>query len=241
MREKLSNAFTGVIFLLLGGLWLGDALGYWSANIFFDGWWTLFIIVPCVSHMIRVGITLNYLIGLFIGLLLLVWQIGIIPSIGKLILPLVVIFIGLGIVFRSFFEKQPQKKIHKTINVDVFDKKATANGPSVSYETRTNYNAYFGSQTVNFDNQVFTGCSTTAFCGGVELDLSRAIIETDVEIVANVILGGCEIYLPTNVKVNVTSTPILGGIDNRTKNAPAENAPTVYINATCVFGGIDLK
>ena len=46
--NKISNLLWGCIFIVVGVIFGLNALNITSINIFFDGWWTLFIIVPCI-------------------------------------------------------------------------------------------------------------------------------------------------------------------------------------------------
>ena len=80
--------------------------------------------------------------------------------------------------------------------------------------------------------------------GGIELDLSRAIIQQDVVIEASCAFGGIDIRVPNNVKVEIDCTPILGGVDNKASapySSDGKPIPTIFINATCILGGIDVK
>jgi len=45
-NSKTTNIIVGLIFLSLGIILFGNNLKLWDINLFFDGWWTLFIIVP---------------------------------------------------------------------------------------------------------------------------------------------------------------------------------------------------
>ena len=45
--------------------------------------------------------------------------------------------------------------------------------------------------------------------------------------------------MPKNVKVKVKSSSIFGGVDEKAKKN--DGKVTIYINATCVFGGVDIK
>ena len=47
--------------------------------------------------------------------------------------------------------------------------------------------------------------------------------------------------MPDNVNVKVKSTPIFGGVDNKVRINKGENIPTIYVNALCMFGGVDIK
>ena len=66
------------------------------------------------------------------------------------------------------------------------------------------------------------------------LTLEEAFIKT------SSIFGGIEIYVPQNVNVKVKSTPIFGGVSNKVRNSK-DNTKTIYIEAFCMFGGVDIK
>ena len=69
-----------------------------------------------------------------------------------------------------------------------------------------------------------------------------AIIENDVVINVSSIFGGTEIYIPDNVKVKIRSTSIFGGVDEKKVNSiEGKEVHTIYINATCIFGGVEIK
>ena len=57
---------------------------------------------------------------------------------------------------------------------------------------------------------------------------------------ASSIFGGIDIIVPKDVNIKVTSTSIFGGVENKVKNNTT-NKKTIYINATCLFGGVDIK
>ena len=44
--KKNKSILWGIIFIAAGVIWALSALDIVKVNIFFDGWWTLFIIVP---------------------------------------------------------------------------------------------------------------------------------------------------------------------------------------------------
>ena len=103
------------------------------------------------------------------------------------------------------------------------------------------YCATFAGQNVNFDGQNFTGADLTAVFGGVKCDLRNAIIDSDVVINASSTFGGIEIFVPSDVKIKIKSTPIFGGVENKANTKPTENSHTIYINSTAVFGGVEIK
>ena len=94
---------------------------------------------------------------------------------------------------------------------------------------------------MNFDRQEFKGADFTAVFGGVKCDLRNAIINSDQVINASSTFGGIDIFVPSNVQVKIKSTPIFGGVNDRASHTTNPEAPTLYINATCIFGGVEIR
>ena len=46
--KKVSGILWGIVLVAVGVILTLNAFGVANVDIFFDGWWTLFIIVPCV-------------------------------------------------------------------------------------------------------------------------------------------------------------------------------------------------
>ena len=103
------------------------------------------------------------------------------------------------------------------------------------------YCATFGSVTADYTKEEFKGASLEAVFGGVTCDLRGATIKKDVVISASAVFGGIDIYVPDDVAVKVRSTPIFGGVSNKAKNDSSDHAKTIYIDATCIFGGVEIK
>lgn len=55
------------------------------------------------------------------------------------------------------------------------------------------------------------------------------------------ILRGIDITLSETVNVKVNSNSFFGGIDCKKHHNSKENVHTVYLNSTCIFGGVDVK
>ena len=45
--NKISSLLWGLVFIIVGVIFGLNALDITNINVFFDGWWTLFIIIPC--------------------------------------------------------------------------------------------------------------------------------------------------------------------------------------------------
>mgnify|MGYP005776887543 FL=1 len=225
--SNLSKILWGIVFIVIGIIIGLNALGVTNINIFFDGWWTLFIIIPCLIGLFdndSEGKTGN-LIGIVIGVILLLAIRGVISFqiVGKLIIPIIFVGIGLSIIFNETLKSKVSDKV----------KEAKKNG----LET---YAATFGEQNVKKDGEDFNGANLDAVFGSVNLDLRKANITNETAIKASAIFGGVEILVPENVNVKVKSTPIFGGVSNKT-TYNKESQIVVYIDAFCMFGGVDIK
>ena len=69
--KKVSNILWGAVLVLIGIVWLVNATGIASINIFFRGWWTMFIIIPSIIEIIKKPKDISSYIFLFVGVLLL--------------------------------------------------------------------------------------------------------------------------------------------------------------------------
>lgn len=226
--KKFGNVLWGIVLIIIGLIIGGNALGITNINIFFDGWWTLFIIVPCFIGLFKDDEKTGNIVGLLIGVALLLGCQNILDFdlIWKLAFPTILVIVGLSIIFKDTLGGKVSDEIKKL--------NEKRNGEN-------SYCATFSGQNVKFDGEKFTGADLTAVFGGVKCDLRKAIIDSDVVINASSTFGGIEIYVPENVKVKTKSTSIFGGIENKANAKEDVNSPTVYINGTALFGGVEVK
>mgnify|MGYP001103544446 CR=1 FL=1 len=226
--KKVESILWGIVFIVLGLIIAGNVLGITNIKIFFNGWWTLFIIIPCFIGLFKNNRRTGNIIGLIIGVALLLACQGILrfDLVWKLLFPGILIIIGISFIFKDTIGGKISKEI-KELNKN---------------RTETNeYCATFSEQNVKFDDDKFTGADLTSVFGGVKCDIRKAIIEEDQVINATSIFGGIEIYVPENVKVKIKSTPIFGGVSDKASYSKDEQAHIIYINATCIFGGVEIK
>lgn len=226
--KKVSDIMWGLILIIIGVILGGNALDIFNINLFFDGWWTLFIIVPTFIGLVTERDKTGNIIGLIIGLLLLLSCRGLFDFklIWKLIFPLIFVIIGLSLIFKNNINKEVNEKIKKL---------------NENLSSNDVYTATFSGQNLNFDGEEFKGSNLNAIFGGIKLDLRKAIINEDIVINASSIFGGIDIYIPDNCKVKIKSNSIFGGVSNNKKCNVDDNSYTIYINASCMFGGVEIK
>lgn len=226
---KRSNQIIWGIILVLIGLLLGlNAMGIADINLFFDGWWTLFIIVPCAVGLFSGKDVTGNIIGIGIGAFLLLCCQDILDfgMLWKLVFPAIIVLFGVKMIFGNRFERASSQVI----------KRLQANNGQVPFGT-----AVFSGEKMTFSGKEFHGAELNAVFGGVECDLRNAIIGQDCVIQASAIFGGIDIYVPTNVNIKVSSNSIFGGVSNKTANFHDDLAPTLYVKCNCMFGGVDIK
>lgn len=227
MRSRFANILWGIIFIAVGIFYAGDTFNLWHFKLFFDGWWTLLIIIPCLISSVENGFNTGNIVGLTIGVLLLLSSQGIINSriVAKLILPTILILIGIKIIFRANFNKTMKE----------------SNNINVNREGNLDYTSIFRSQKDMYPNEQFNGANIFTIFSSIELNLENAIINKDIVINSTVIFSRLDIVIPNNVNVKISSIPIFGRATNKARPCINGNVPTIYINATCIFGGIDSK
>ena len=101
--NNTSRRLWGILVIAIGVIVGLNALDITNINIFFDGWWTLILIIPAISDIIRHGFRTNSLIMLLLGVGFLLNAQGVfrIAIIGKLFLPIVLVLIGLSMIFKK--------------------------------------------------------------------------------------------------------------------------------------------
>ena len=226
--KKLGNVLWGIVLIAIGLIVGANALGITNINIFFDGWWTLIIIIPCFIGLFTEKEKTGNIIGILIGVALLLACRDIINFnvIWKLLFPTILVAIGISMIFKDTINKNINKEIKK-----LNEKKTKEN----------EYCATFSGQDLKFDGEKFEGADMSAVFGGIKCDLTKAVIESDIVINASSIFGGIDIIVPDNVKVKVKSSSIFGGVSDKKRHSENAEANTIYINATCLFGGVDIK
>ena len=224
--KKSSSILWGIVLVAAGVVFALNALNITDIDVFFDGWWTLFIIIPCTVGLFTEREKTGNLIGIAIGVFLLLCCQDILSfsMLWKLLVPAVIVFIGLKMVLTGLLGNKANEILTKM----KLEGKQFRSGC-----------ATFSGCDLCCDGEVFEGAELTAVFGGVKCDLRNAIIEKDCAIEVCAIFGGVDILVPGGVNVKVRSNSIFGGMSNKT--SVHKDAPTIYVTGTCMFGGVEIK
>ncbi len=235
MKKDYSALIWGLIFVAVGIIFGGNALNIWYIDIFFPGWWTLFLIIPGLISMVRYGFNWGSGILVIIGLVLLFDALDIIDDgvIWKLIFPLVLVAVGISII-ASFFRTGTKKGIKS----EEYSKSKSYKYDSTQYPR---YTAILGGGDYKNNTEDLKGVVAEAILGGLSIDLRDAKITEDIVLELTAVLGGIDIFIPDNVRVEIISgVPVLGGFEHKI-NRNAISGPKVRIKYTAVLGGIEIK
>lgn len=362
MKKTDSKIIWGILFVLFGFVLALRELNVIPFPLFFRGWWTLFIIIPCIVEIISGKPTKSSFIGLVIGILLLCYVNGLfkIRDLGALAFSAVCIIVGISFFFKDESgkikheiderEKRAEKyrakreeearrakaystasksdefykdgfnkdefvkdefvnnvftkedELNKDINEfskdlsnnvnefnydindyssdssvsdndiekekeryeeESYEEELTNNSESLNHINQYNYQndeskkedyqgsnhgrsndyvTFFSGSTIKYVDEEFSRAKITSILGNVQLDLRNAIFYGDGVIEVNCILGGVDIYVPSNIRVVNQCTAIMAGVDTNIM-APRNNLNsfTLYIKGNCILGGVEIK
>lgn len=242
--KKSTKIVWGVALIIIGVIIALDRLNVISFDVIFDGWWTLFIIVPCAIGLFQRQNVAGNLIGVIVGACLLAvhkewldWDL-----VGEMIFPVVLVAIGLGVVFtkkeKETFDESEKEEETLVENPVINEEVGVSN--SMEKKKLNVFFAFSGGKSV-VDGDKVTGGDVTAIFGGSDCDLTNAVFQGVTQLNVNAIFGGVKLILPENVNVKINPTSIFGGTTNNRNSANDESAPTVYVNAFSMFGGIKIQ
>lgn len=228
--KKARAIIWGIAIIALGVIFGGNAIGLFNIDIFFDGWWTLFIIVPSVVSLFTDKEKISSLVFLAVGVILLLaaQHVFSFEVAWKVILAAVFVGVGLGIIVKSIFPSKNDKEVEKKVN-------SVKNDGNMDSQM-----AVFSGNDRTYNNEEFSGANLMAVFGGVELDLRKAKFTKDTVIKAFCLFGGIDIMVPEDVQVKIKSGFIFGGASDERTGDTSKGKHTIYLDAAGGFGGISI-
>jgi predicted membrane protein len=221
----LGRLLLGLTIVALGVLYLVDAAGVLDARKAIDEWWPALLVAAGLLTLAERPPSVvrgSILTGVGAGLLLFTTDL-VEGNAWDYLWPALLILVGMAIVARW---------TGRTI------------APGATDEDVIRSTAVFGGPKLASTAQSFQGAWLTAIFGGITLDLRDAHPAPDgASINATVAFGGVDILVPKGWRISVRSTPIFGGLDDKTDRSqpPAADAPTLHVDAVSIFGGVSIK
>lgn len=214
--KTFSRVLLGLSIIILGVLIGLNAIDLVNFSKFFNGWWTLFIIIPSISYLITSKDKAASIIFLLIGILLFLACRGLIDFsiVLKLILPVVLIGVGFHFIYSYYLHNKKDRDNNEIGSVFSSD----------NIKVTKKYNG-------GYINSIF---------GVLTFDLTEADISKDIVIENTSIFGKTKIILPKDVNVIVRNVNIFGKTTNNREKHSKKNTDTAFINTKNIFGGVDI-
>ncbi len=231
--NRISRIISGIALLAFAAVWVMELTGVISINL--EGWWTLFVIIPCFIAIFNSKNKSMPLLGLGIGILLLLAARDIIlwNDFWKYIICIIAVIWGFSLIFSRKSHLASQKPDRNTVNEL---KQIDQDGRQIRQ-----LNVCFGKQLFEFAGQHFEGADVRASFGFIALDLRNADLLDGAVINIDCSFGGMEIRVDRNVCVKTAVETAFAGVESQCELHPSDGVKTLYIKGECNFGGIEIK
>ena len=227
--NRTSKIIGGIALLAFGIVWALELLDVISINL--DGWWALFVIVPCFVNIFNDKHKAGSIIGFGIGILLLLAARNVIPwaDIWKYMICLAAVVWGISLLF---FSKKSFCHCHTTSETQA----VVLDGSKMH-----KIDVSFSKQEYRYDGQRFEGAEVHTSFGFVSLDLRNADIMDGAVISLDCSFGGVEVRVDNDICVKNDIESAFAGVECKCNTQQSDGRKTLYIKGHCSFGGIEIK
>ena len=240
MRSVLQRIFFGVVLLAVALIIFANGVFGLNIPISFEGWWTLFLIIPGIAGIIAEGVRFWNFVITIVGLSLLAQAQGWLPErlSGAVFWAGILIIVGLWLIIGAFRPRRSSDGYHRHHHHRI----QYHNNAYEDVNEYPDYIAVFSSHDTKNTSKSFRGGKITAVFGGASIDLREMQLAEDATLEVSAVFGGVEVILPTDLPIKMSSTPVFGGIDNSASNpSKVEGKYTLFIKGAAVFGGIEIS
>ncbi len=227
--KRTSKVIGGIALLAFGIVWALELLDVISISL--EGWWALFVIIPCFINIFNDRHKAGAIIGCGIGILLLLAARGIIPwnDIWKYMLCLVAVVWGVTLIFFNNKKSSGRSDNEQAVPIVLDGSK------------QHKIDVTFGKQDYSYDGQTFEGADVHVSFGFVGLDLRDADLRDGAVINVDCSFGGIQFRLPKGICINNGIDTTFAGVDCDCCIQPTDGAKTLYLQGHCNFGGVEIK
>lgn len=226
-RDYQGRIFSGLIIIAVGVIFLLANMDKLDFGNFISTYWPMILVVIGLWHLLANGLR-NAGFSLFLIAIGAFFQLNNWGVLGARVWtyfwPLLIIAAGLWIIFKP----KPRG----------FGSKA----PSIKEDDLGAFVTFSGLKR-RFESDRFRGGKATALFGGMDLDLTQAkLADNQATVELTAIFGGINLFVPREWQVIVDSSSILGGVEDKHRPIPSTTIQmTLYVKATAILGGIDIK
>jgi predicted membrane protein len=217
--------FVGIIVILVGALMTLDNLHVLDAGRYLRFWPAGLIALGLVkvwNSRDGMGGAFGGFIFVVVGTWLLLEQTALVRVSFWDMWPALLVFFGLFLVWQGL--SGPRRR--------------PAAGDSNALISAT---AVLGGVARGNNSTAFRGGELTAMMGGCELDLRHASIDGEAVIDVFALWGGIEIRVPPDWTVVSRITPILGGVDDKTRPPQGASRHCLVLRGFVVMAGVEIK
>ena len=227
--NRTSKIIGGIALIAFGIVWALELLGLISISL--EGWWALFIIVPCFVNIFNDRHKAGAIIGFGIGILLLLAARNVIlwSDIWKYMICLVAVVWGISLLF---FSKKNCRHCHTVSKTQA----VVLDGSKMH-----KIDVSFSKHEYSYDGQRFEGAEVHSSFGFVGLDLRNADIMDGAVITLDCSFGGVEVRVDKDICVKNDIESSFAGVECKSNTQHPDGAKTLYIKGHCSFGGIEIK
>lgn len=260
------STWIGVLFLLVGGVWLLRQTGYPLPSWLFT--WEMILILFGVFVGIKNGFRdFSWLIFIIIGGVFLTDNIWPELSFKQYMWPLIIITLGLLFIFapkgpcrgrsehfraRMHMRREMMRQRREMMmrgeaapGVTPVNEPTTAEDIkdyNDTLETTLDIVSFFGGVKKKVLSKQFNGGEIVCVFGGAQINLANADFTSPVVLDLVQIFGGTKLVVPANWEVRSEIAAIFGGVDDK-RPQPANAAPakTLILKGTIIFGGVEVN
>lgn len=223
-----SKIIWGILIILVGVVFVLRALNVLGDWIFFPGWWTIFIFVPCLFGLFQKESFWGALWGMCFGVLFLLQAQGIVDWVqfGKIAVGVLFIVGGVWMICKGLLTN-PKDMEFETINRD-------------GKEVRVLSAKFAGQKYEYAAGELFDGVDIHVKFGAAMVNLVQAEIQENAIIKVDCKFGAVQIYVPQDVVVKKGANVSFGDIEDNRKVVPTEGR-AIVLTGDCAFGAIEIK
>jgi len=224
----------GAFLVVMGAAWLLDQMGLGLGHYVMRFWPVILIALGLV--MLQRGRRHGPLTGvvlIIVGAWLLLNTLGwVMVDPWAFVGPLILVVIGARIVMRASSSRSFPRHL---------DNSTSSTPPGIS-EHATLF-GFLGSSRRRWGQGTFRSAEATCVMGGCELDLRDAMLGADgiASIEVFVFMGGVKVFVPPSWTIITHVTPVMGGVEDKTRSVPSSGTQQLIISGMTMMGGVEVS